>query len=136
MITNKKHIQFIDALFANGMNASAAYKIVYGPKEDNVATAASSRLLANVNIQKEVADRQAKLSKKFEITKEELLKDLVDIKNANKNVAPPFALKAIEIVNKMLGFNEAEKIENLTPPVQINLNIDDEPATNTSNTQV
>ncbi len=107
MLTNKKHIQFVDALFVLSMNATAAYKQVYKITDDNVAKAAASRLLANVNVSLEVSKRQILTSKKFNITKEELMQDLLDIKNQTKSSFPPSSLKAIEI----LGFNEPDKVE-------------------------
>src|SRR3990172_336044 len=40
-----------------------------------------------------------------------IVQDLLDIKNAQKNQNSMASLKALEIINRMLGFNEASKIQ-------------------------
>ena len=48
---------FIDKLFSNGFNERQAYKDVYGVTDDNVASAAGSRLLSNVKFAEVLAQR-------------------------------------------------------------------------------
>lgn len=43
-----KHLAFVDEYFLNSLNATEAYKKVYGVKDDNAAAASASRLLRNV----------------------------------------------------------------------------------------
>ena len=50
-----------------------------------------------------------KTSQRLEITREDLIQDLVDIKNSQKEDFPQTAIKAIEVIAKMLGLNEPEK---------------------------
>lgn len=108
---NKKHIQFVDAFMQLG-NGSAAYKQVYGnTTSDEAAGTSASRLLKKAEIIAEISKRQQVLRQTSALSKQDLINDLVDIKNAQKNSFPPSALKAIEILNKMMGWNEAEKIE-------------------------
>jgi phage terminase small subunit len=109
---NKKHLAFVDAYFLNGFNGKQAYLSVYKNVTDTAAEAAASRLLSTVKVAKEVADRQAVTAAKFEIKKEELMKDLLEIKNDCKKSFPPSAIKAIEVLNKMNGFDAPTKIEH------------------------
>ena len=110
-LKNKKHQAFVLAFFENNQNATKAYAKVYGV-DDKIAGASGPRLLQNVRIQAKIAEIQAETAKKVLITREELLQDLVDIKNRQKEDFAPSALKAIEIINKMCGFNEPERIEH------------------------
>ena len=110
-LKNKKHQAFVEAFFENNLNATRAYAKVYGV-DDKIAGASGPRLLQNVRVQAKIVEIQAENAKKVLITREELLRDLVDIKNSNKNEFAPTTLKAIEIINKMCGFNEPERIEH------------------------
>jgi hypothetical protein len=122
MITNKKHLAFIDAYFLNGFNGKQAYLSVYKNVTDTAAEAAASRLLSTVKVAKEVADRQAVTAAKFEITKEELLRDLLDIKNDCKKGFPPSALQAIKLLNQMLGYDAPTKVEHSGEMRSVNIN--------------
>ena len=122
MLTNKKHIAFIDEYFLNGFNATQAYKSVYKKVTDASAAERGSKLLRNVNVAEEIARRQAVNAQKFEIKKEDLAKDLLDIKDRCKKDLPPTAVKAIEVLNRMFGFDAPTKIEH-SGDVNFNLNI-------------
>jgi phage terminase small subunit len=100
---------FCDYYLSNGLNATQAYKDAYKIGDDNKAAVSGSRLLRNVNVMEYLSKQQEKTAKRLQIKKEDLIQDLIEIKNNNKEQAPPFAIKAIEVINKMLGFNEAEK---------------------------
>jgi hypothetical protein len=52
-----------------------------------------------------------KTAERLQITKEELLNDLVDIKNNNKGVRDVTAMKAIELISKMSGFDAPTRQE-------------------------
>jgi phage terminase small subunit len=56
-----------------------------------------------------IKKEQDKVIKKLDITREDLIQDLVDIKNSQKTDFPPTAIKAIEVIAKMLGLNEPDK---------------------------
>ena len=103
--TNKKHKAFAEHYTSTGLNATASYLAVYGNMEDNVAAAASARLLRNVNVREYIVELQAVTSSALSITKEELIQDLLDIKNSQKNVNSTASIKAIELISKMCGFN-------------------------------
>lgn len=110
MSLSAKHQAFCDEYLANGMNATKAYMTVYKVTE-RVAEASSSRLLSNVKIKEHLQKEGEKTAKKLQITKEELLRDLQDIKDRNKGVRDQTAMKAIEIINKMSGFDAPVKSE-------------------------
>jgi phage terminase small subunit len=106
---NPKQQLFCEYYLSNGLNATQAYKDAYKMIDDNKASVSGSRLLRNVNVMEYLSKQQEKTSKKLQIKKEDLIQDLIDIKENNKDDAPPFAIKAIEVINKMLGFNEPER---------------------------
>jgi len=113
-LTNKKHQAFCDEYLTNGMNASQAYMSVYkSVKSEAGARVSSSKLLTNTNIKAYIADAQAKSSANAGVTRDEIIADLKKIKDEckAKGEYPPHALKAIEILNKMCGFNEPDKSE-------------------------
>jgi phage terminase small subunit len=104
MSLSAKHKAFCDEYLANGMNATQAYKSVY-KVSDSVAGPSGDRLLKNAKIESYLNQEKEKTAERLNITKEELLRDLQDIKNNNKGVRDGIAMKAIEIINKMSGFD-------------------------------
>ena len=107
---NNRHKLFCDEYLSNGLNGTQAYKKVYKVNE-KIAEASACRLLRDVRIKEYIQEQQEMTSERLKITKEDLIKDLIEIKNNNKDDAPPFAIKAIEVINKMLGYNATEKSE-------------------------
>jgi phage terminase small subunit len=110
MNLSAKHKAFCDEYLSNGMNALQAYKSVY-KVADKVAGASGVRLLDNVNIKEYLQEERKKTAERLNITKEELLLDLQEIKDRNKGVRDQTAMKAIEIINKMSGFDAPVKSE-------------------------
>ena len=124
MNLSAKHKAFCDEYLANGMNATQAYKSIY-KVTDKVAGTSGPRLMENVGIRQYLQEERQKLAKQLNITKEELLLDLQEIKNSNKGIRDGIAMKAIEIINKMSGFDAPIKQD-----IQITeqpLFLDDEP---------
>ena len=117
MNLSAKHKAFCDEYLANGMNATQAYKSVY-KTNDKVSEASASRLLLNVKVREYLQQQQETTAQRLQITKEELLNDLVEIKNNNKGVRDGVAMKAIEIINKMSGFDA---------PIKQDINIQEQP---------
>lgn len=111
---SKKHLAFINEYFANGFNATRAYKSVYKKVTEASAAERGSKLLRHVNVAPIIKKMQEENAKKFEIRKEDLANDLLDIKNSCKQAFPPTAVKAIEVLNKMYGFDapKLQKIEH------------------------
>lgn len=126
---NLKHKQFCDEYLSNGMNARLAYMSVYkSVKSEAGADASASKLLTNPKLQDYIKTQQDKSATKLGITKEDLIKDLIDIKDNTKKKSPTIAIKAIETLNKMNGFNDPDKQDITTNgesinPIAINVNI-------------
>jgi hypothetical protein len=104
MNLSAKHKAFCDEYLANGMNATQAYKSIY-KVNDKVAGTSGPRLMENVGIKQYLQEQRQIIAKQLNITKEELLLDLQEIKNNNKGIRDGIAMKAIEIINKMSGFD-------------------------------
>lgn len=117
MNLSAKHKAFCDEYLANGMNATQAYKSIY-KTNDKVSEASASRLLLNVKLKEYIQEQQETTAQRLQITKEELLNDLVEIKNNNKGIRDGVAMKAIEIINKMSGFDA---------PIKQDINIQEQP---------
>ena len=113
-LTNKRHIQFIEHYMSNGMNGTQAYLSTYPKATERTAGENSYKLLNNTEIKAEIERLQAETSKSLQITKESLINDLIRIKELC--MTDPRAVhnstKAIEVINKMLGFNEPDKVES------------------------
>lgn len=110
---NLKHKKFADEYLSNGFNGKDAYLKVYPNVADSTATVNASKLLNDTNIQEYILDIQAKLEKKSLITKEDIIKDLLEIKDLYKKEGKfsHNSIRAIENINRMLGYNEAEKVD-------------------------
>jgi phage terminase small subunit len=110
MNLSAKHKAFCDEYLANGMNALRAYATVY-KVSDSVAGPSGDRLLKNVKVKDYIQEQQEITSQRLNITKEQLLLDLQDIKNRNMGVRDSLSIKAIEVMNKMSGFDAPIKQE-------------------------
>jgi phage terminase small subunit len=104
MNLSAKHKAFCDEYLVNGLNATQAYKSVY-KVSDKVAGASAPRLLDNVRVKEYLQEQGEKTAERLQITKEGLLQDLIQIKENNIETRPATAMKAIEIINKMSGFD-------------------------------
>jgi len=104
MNLSAKHKAFCDEYLSNGLNATQAYKSVY-KVADSVAGPSGDRLLKNAKIKDYIQQEQEKTSERLQITKEQILIDLENIKNRNMGVRDSISIKAIEVINKMSGFD-------------------------------
>lgn len=104
MSLSAKHKSFCDEYLANGMNATQAYKSVY-KTNDKVAGASGARLLENAKVKEYLQEQGQKTAERLNITKEGLLADLENIKNRNMGIRDSISIKAIEVINKMSGFD-------------------------------
>lgn len=110
---NHRQKCFVDEYLSNGMNARQSYLTVYQPDSKvEIVDAAASQLLSNLKVKRYLEDRMGELSRKSEVTREEILKDLIEIKNSFKdNPNSSHSLRAIDTINKMLGYYAPEKQE-------------------------
>ncbi len=104
-----KQIRFIEEYLIDLNAKQAAIRAGYSAKS---AEFQGSKLLADSKVSQELKLRQEVTSKKLEITKESLIKDLNDIKNLQKTKSPQAAIKAIEVISRMLGLFSPDKIEH------------------------
>lgn len=122
-LTDKQEM-FCQEYMVNGFNATQAYVKVY-KTTDKVGGASGPRLLDNVRIKERLEELKKETRQFYRITKEELLNDLNDIKNNNKGVRDGIAMKAIEIISKMSGYDAPLK-QDITISEQPLLPDDDE----------
>lgn len=108
---NQKHLLFIQNYLIDG-NGTQAYLKAYPGVTYETAYVNASKLLRNPKVKEAVEAGKKELRDKMLITKEDLIKDLIDIKNAQKTDNAQAAIKAIEVISKMLGLNEPERIEH------------------------
>lgn len=107
-----KHAKFVENYFLNGMNMTQAYFDTYNCTIET-ARKKSYQLMRTDEVKQMIKDKRVELLDKFDIRKEKIVKDLMDIidMNMDKPQRHNTAIKAIEVLNKMLGFNEADKID-------------------------
>jgi len=108
---NQKHLLFIENYLIDG-NGTQAYLKAYPNVTYETAYVNASKLLRKPKVKEAIEAGKKEFRDKMLITKEDLIKDLIDIKNAQKTDNAQAAIKAIEVISKMLGLNEPERIEH------------------------
>lgn len=99
--------------YAIDYNATRAYMVAYpNISKDQTAASAGGRLLRNVEIEKRIKELQANIAETCGISRIMIVNKLKAIALQGEEETQKECLKAIEIVNKMLGYNEPEKIEH------------------------
>jgi phage terminase small subunit len=98
--------QFVKFYLMGNSIKESATMAGYSPK---TAGTQGSLLLQMPEIQKMVEEERSKIAEKMEIKKEDLVKDLIEIKNRTKYKNPTIAIKCVEVINKMYGYNSDEK---------------------------
>ena len=84
MKLSAKHKSFCDEYLANGLNATQAYKSVYGVS-DSVAGPSGDRLLKNAKIEEYLQEQMNKTSEKLEVTREFLIKEYLELIESAKS---------------------------------------------------
>jgi len=109
----EKQKEFIRIYLNNGLDRRGAYQQIYTTCTNKAAYTNASNILAKPEADEYIKELQAPLNKKDLITKEQILLDLIEIKNNTKgdNRTAQTAIKALESISKLLGFYEAKKIE-------------------------
>jgi len=109
-----KQEKFYKRYISNDFNGVEACKFAGYKGTDATLAVVANQNLRKPNIMKAIAESQKRDSKKLNITRESLLNDIQVAKDmALTEEQPQFQayLKAIEMQAKMLGLNEADKIE-------------------------
>lgn len=96
-------------------NASEAYRRAYdaSKSKDSTINRKAKEMLDMDKISARIGSLRSELSKKHSKTREDIIQDLTDIVEQYKLTGKftGHTLKAIEILNKMCGFNATEKQE-------------------------
>lgn len=100
--------QFVKFYLMGNNIKDSATMAGYSPK---TAGTQGSLLLQMPEVMKMIEDERSKIAEKMEITKEDLVKDLIEIKNRTKHKNPTIAIKCVEVINRMYGYNESDKTQ-------------------------
>ena len=142
----QKHKRFVDEIFTNGMNQALAYRTVFKVTNDNYSKVAACRLLKRPEVAAYYNHKMKEYRESLEIDKQkmtDLLKDTMNdflyLKNLAKQgkltaeqesifarlmlvLKASDALKAADMINKLQGNYEPDKIEHSgIKPIQINI---------------
>ena len=127
---NEKQKRFCEE-YVFDWNATRAYQVAYPDSTYDSARSSSSTALTNPNILEYIEEIQKDFAKLAGISKLSVLKELqkIILEEDSEEVAKRDKIKALEVVNKMLGFNEAEKkdITNTNSILQVQLTKTDTP---------
>jgi phage terminase small subunit len=117
-LTDKQNL-FIQEYLTDLNATQAAIRAGYSEK---TAQRIGSENLSKPVIKAEIERLQAETSTKLQVTKESLIKDLLTIKDLCLTDTRSIhnSIKAIDTINKMLGFNATEKLDVTTNGENIN----------------
>jgi hypothetical protein len=106
-------------------NATQTYLMLYPESSIKSANVSSSKWLSKTNIQVQIQILQEEKLKASKISKQSIIDDCLRCREkCEKQGDWKNHSKYTEIINKMLGLNEAEKVEMTGKIVSINLNLD------------
>jgi len=108
MALTPKQFKFVQEYLIDMNATQAAIRAGYSKK---TAHSSGPRLLENVGIKEEIEKAQLRMEMKTDITKQKILEKLWGIVVRNEEDMEMYAMKAIEIINKMQGYNEPDKQE-------------------------
>jgi phage terminase small subunit len=108
MSLTPKQFKFVQEYLIDMNATQAAIRAGYSKK---TAHSSGPRLLENVGIKEEIEKAQLRMEMKTDITKQKILEKLWGIVVRNEEDMEMYAMKAIEIINKMQGYNEPDKQE-------------------------
>ena len=115
-----KQSRFVDEYLIDS-NATRAYIAAgYSPK---LANTHASKLLRNATIAELIDEKRQIISKKLNVTRESIIQDLLDIIEAQKNEFPGIAIKGIEVLNKMQGWDKPIEQKEETNDTNITVEI-------------
>lgn len=118
---NDKHLIFIEEYLDRG-NATEAYKKAYNSDDSVKAGRRGHQLLNEPLIQEEIKKRQKELSEKYDIKKERIIKELVDI--IDFNILDVQTLKKKKELEERLNplTGEVEEVEVEKTTLETNFN--------------
>jgi phage terminase small subunit len=126
-LTNNEKL-FIKEYLSNGFNQTQAYLKVFPKATYGTAATESSKLLKKPHIKDAVEKEVTKVGERIDLRKEDLINDLLKIKEmciSEDKRSIHNAIKAVEVLNKMLGYNAPQKTDvNLSGDIDISKLID------------
>lgn len=96
-----KQNRFVKEYCLDFNGAQAAIRAGYSKK---TARQAASRLLSNANIQRGVQMEIRKAECDLDISREQIIKDLIEIKDQQKAKNPYASIRAVEVIAKLRGW--------------------------------
>lgn len=121
MPLSPKQQRFVAEYLIDGNGAQAAIRAGYAVGSAKVT---ASKLLTKANVRDALKTGQTKIAAKLEITAEDLLRDVIDVRNlAKADGVYAAALKANEMLGKSLG-----EANPFTDTINVNATIDDRAA--------
>jgi phage terminase small subunit len=118
-LTDKQY-RFIDEYLKDSNATQAAIRSGYSSKTADVQ---GPRLLGNVRISEEIRNRQQITSQRLNVTRESIIQDLLDIIEAQKEDFPGVAIKGIEVLNKMQGWDKPIEVKEEVKDTKIQVEI-------------
>lgn len=109
MLSNKQE-KFVNEYMIDFNATQAAIRSGY---DKSSARSYGARLVANPSIQAEIHRRQNISNQNSTLTREYILETTKEILENNKIKNPHVSLKAAEIILKMQGWNEPDRVEQL-----------------------
>ena len=111
-ILKGKQKAWADSYLSNGNNGTEASRQAGYKGNDNTLCSVGKENLRKPHIKAYIDARQLKDAKNLGITRDTLLQDIKDImSNAQTDGQHSVCMKGVELMTKMLGLNEPEKIE-------------------------
>ena len=104
---NTKQLTFIDEYIISGNASDAARKAGFADPANY-----AQQLMLKPQVKDEIERRRVEIQEKSLVTKLELINSLKEILDNTMETSPRTAIQAIEVLNKMLGFNAMEKTEH------------------------
>lgn len=109
MSLSPKQFKFVQEYLIDMNATQAAIRSGYSAK---TAYSQGPRLLENVEIKEEIRKHQQRLEIHTDISKKKILDKLWTMVENNEENMEVIAIKAIEVINKMQGYNEPDKINH------------------------
>ena len=102
-----KQSAFVDFYCSNGGNGTqACISAGYSPKNADVI---ADQNLGKLGIQNAIKLRQKPIAEKFKVTREYIVSKLINV--LNDDIKDSVYIKALEVLAKVTGLNEPQKIE-------------------------
>ena len=107
---NDRHYLFVDRYLENGQNAAEAYRFAYNIKDIKQSSKRGCELINDPLIKIEISKKQEELKEKYNINKDKIIRELIDI--INFNVIDVQTIKKIKKKEQKMNYSTG-KIEEI-----------------------